>query len=771
MRFNRVKNGYGNLAVLFLTAFLLYGNTIRNGYSLDDSYVTQNNPKVLKGFAGIPEILTSRYVDEEGNSFGYRPIAVTTFAIEHELWGRNPHLSHLMNTLLFALCSLLLFLLFRKIFHNTNRLFALAIVFLFAAHPIHTEVVASLKNRETLLSFLFSLVAVRMFLKWYDARKAWPAVAGVFAFALAFLSKQDAVTFVAVIPLALYYYSSQQIKIEISAGKIKSLFAGPYLYLSLAGTGAFLYYLSMYGLGGVVAALSYFSSLIFLIIHYRKQKNWTKHNAQRSKISYFFMAAGILFFLAAVYFFNSFLPLLSLLCFFIYFLRIPEKNTMRLIRIPSQWLYLLVPLLVLGIAGILFHKLPNLYLPAEEKVVYHFENPQFAQASGYSTWPLAFYTLFFYLQKLVWPHPLGFYYGYKMIPEVSWLMPEVIFSAIFHVGIFIWAAYKLPKKHILAFAILYYLATISVFTNIVIKIPGIVGERLAFFPSLGFCIALAWGIFKLLKIPVDAKQIPRKKIIQLSVVMLIILIPYSVKTITRNNDWKDYLTLYSADIGYLSQSAKANQTYASQLLKEAYNNEGQNPPPDVQQEYLELAVHHLHKTVEIDSTYKFAWNNLGYITYLYLGKPDEGIRYMKRAVQIDPAYEKVHYNLGYAYKQMKAFDKAIVHLKKAAEINPEESSYLSELADACFNLGDYNRAIEISMKAIRLNPESELPYINLGNSYWMKADTLQAIQNWEKAFEMNPSHLNLAHNLAGYYSSIGHPKAVYYRQKAAELKE
>jgi hypothetical protein len=74
--------------IIFVFAFLLYGNTIQNNYSIDDTYVTQNNPRVEKGIAGIPEILTSRYVDEEGNSFGYRPVAVITFAIEQNYGGR-----------------------------------------------------------------------------------------------------------------------------------------------------------------------------------------------------------------------------------------------------------------------------------------------------------------------------------------------------------------------------------------------------------------------------------------------------------------------------------------------------------------------------------------------------------------------------------------------------------------------------------------------------------------------------------------------------------
>ena len=568
--------------ILALTlAFLLYGNTIRNGYSLDDTYVVQNNPKVQKGFAGIPEIFTSRYVDEEGNSFGYRPVAMATFAIEYGLWGEDPQVSHLINVLIYAMVLLMLFLILRKIFKTTHVLFLVCIVLLFAAHPIHTEVVASLKNRETLMSFLFSLCSLALFLKWLDSRRIWPVIAGVLTFMLAFLSKQDAVTFAAVIPLALYYRSSEPIRFNWTGSRFNFILRSPTIYLSLALLSFLVFYFATKRMGAIPATITYFSTLIFLILYYQKLKK-EKGFIPRKKVSWLFLMFGILFFLTALFLSKAGYAILSLISFAVFFTRLPERVEIRKISIPGIWLALLISLLILSIAGIIFYRLPNLYLPAEDKVVYNFENPQFASDPGYPTLPLAFYTLFFYLEKLIWPHPLGFYYGYKMIPEVSWGAPEVIFSLVFHVGILIYALWKLPKKSILSFAILYYLITISIFTNIVIQIPGIVGERMAFFPSLGFCIALPYLLFKLFRIDVDTEKIAKGKMVWLLVMLLVILIPYSAKTITRNTQWKDYLTLFSHDMDYLANSAKANNTYASQLLKEAYNNDIKNPPPEVQ---------------------------------------------------------------------------------------------------------------------------------------------------------------------------------------------
>lgn len=44
--------------ILFTAAFMLYANTLRNGFVLDDNIVLCKNEFVKKGFAGIPDILT-----------------------------------------------------------------------------------------------------------------------------------------------------------------------------------------------------------------------------------------------------------------------------------------------------------------------------------------------------------------------------------------------------------------------------------------------------------------------------------------------------------------------------------------------------------------------------------------------------------------------------------------------------------------------------------------------------------------------------------------
>ena len=92
--------------LIFVFVLILYGNTVRNKYALDDHLVAYPNEQIAQGFSAIPEIFTTRYATEADLSYGYRPIVKTTFAIEFGIFNRwRPGVSHIINFLLYALKS------------------------------------------------------------------------------------------------------------------------------------------------------------------------------------------------------------------------------------------------------------------------------------------------------------------------------------------------------------------------------------------------------------------------------------------------------------------------------------------------------------------------------------------------------------------------------------------------------------------------------------------------------------------------------------------
>ena len=86
--------------ILFLLCFVFYGNSLSNGYNLDDHFVYTENPKALKGLNDLSAIFKQNSFEGSTYNFGYRPITVLSFAVENEIFGVDPFVSHFINLLL-----------------------------------------------------------------------------------------------------------------------------------------------------------------------------------------------------------------------------------------------------------------------------------------------------------------------------------------------------------------------------------------------------------------------------------------------------------------------------------------------------------------------------------------------------------------------------------------------------------------------------------------------------------------------------------------------
>lgn len=197
----------GERLFLILIVFVFYGNTLKNDYSIDDSFVTQKNNLTAKGIRAIPKIFRSYYVENsEENKFDYRPMVKVSFAIEHELFDVSPKVSHFFNLIFYIACLFTTLSLLRLLFRDSDKRIAFYCVAVFAILPIHTEVVSSIKNRDILLCFLFGLMAFRNYVLFYEDKKRYLRLALGFLFLyMAFLCKFDALPLLAVIPMLVFF--------------------------------------------------------------------------------------------------------------------------------------------------------------------------------------------------------------------------------------------------------------------------------------------------------------------------------------------------------------------------------------------------------------------------------------------------------------------------------------------------------------------------------------------------------------------------------------
>lgn len=209
--------------MLFFLAFLaiaLYINTLHHSYAFDDSVAITDNQFTLKGVQGIPELLTKDFfagIYGKGLELGggrYRPLSLITFAIEHQIAPGNASIGHLGNIVFYALTAVVMFLMLLELFPGT-LLFSFIVSVLFTAHPIHTEVVANIKSRDEILCFLGLCLTLLWLFKYVRTGSKKFMVLSCIAYFLSLLSKENGITFLLILPLALFCFAGKDVKKSI----------------------------------------------------------------------------------------------------------------------------------------------------------------------------------------------------------------------------------------------------------------------------------------------------------------------------------------------------------------------------------------------------------------------------------------------------------------------------------------------------------------------------------------------------------------------------
>jgi hypothetical protein len=150
----------------------------------------------------------------------YRPVHLSSFAIEWQLFPViQPAMFHLVNVLLYRSLVSYLFLLLQRLMIGWNLLFPFLCALLYAAHPIHTEVVNNIKGADELLCFCLAIVASLSALRYAKHGSAWSLIFMVIFYFISILSKETGIVFLVGIPMMLFFFTDAKPK------KILTVFA------------------------------------------------------------------------------------------------------------------------------------------------------------------------------------------------------------------------------------------------------------------------------------------------------------------------------------------------------------------------------------------------------------------------------------------------------------------------------------------------------------------------------------------------------------------
>lgn len=389
-------------------------------------------------------------------------------------------------------------------------------------------------------------------------------------------------------------------------------------------------------------------------------------------------------------------------------------------------------------------------------------------------------TFLYYFKQLVVPHPLTHDYYFNQIPYVDFSNIGFIASFIINGGLVIYALLNIKNKSIPAYGILFYYITFGLASNLVFTVGVLMNERFIFMSSLGFSLIVAYLL---------VKAVERKKLSPtlLGGIVGVVLMLYSVKTFTRNFDWKDNFTLFRRDVRWSPNSAKVQTSAGGDMLAAANGNiatlksTGElatilkdfgvkdaelssimvQPDTTIRKIMIDTAISHLNEALRIYPTHVNALNLLGNAYFNRNHKPQEVVDIYKRSVQLSGYnnYDAM-FNLGFVYNEMNMADSAKVYLLGAARVKPEQEAYKFILPIVYAKLNKQD-SVEVWLKiAAQVKPVDAEYYYKIGTAFGKVAGNLPlAIQYLAKAAELNPKvelyleDLGVAYGLSGNYDA------------------
>ena len=271
--FDYLKSLKVQIASVAILCFVLNYNTLSNEYALDDGIIIHQNLNVQAGVKGIGKILTTDafqgYLDMVNSqsplSGGrYRPLSIVTFALEQSFFGETHGLEyrehqkkladletnggsekdiktemnvlqeiktkiekttlsiasirHAFQLFYFMISMLVLLYFLRKHIFSQNSILALITVLLFVTHPVHTEVIANIKSRDEILSFLFVILTLHFSFNYIQNKTQRNLLLLTISFILALLSKEYAMILPILIVIGWYTIAHKEKKEIMNTG-------------------------------------------------------------------------------------------------------------------------------------------------------------------------------------------------------------------------------------------------------------------------------------------------------------------------------------------------------------------------------------------------------------------------------------------------------------------------------------------------------------------------------------------------------------------------
>jgi protein O-mannosyl-transferase len=347
-------------------------------------------------------------------------------------------------------------------------------------------------------------------------------------------------------------------------------------------------------------------------------------------------------------------------------------------------------------------------------------DPQWAR-----TWPQRVATVgdafWFYLGKLLWPHPLVAIYPRWQIDAGQW----VSFVPLLALFLFFTGLWLLKNRsrfvgaRACLFALAYFIAALLPVLGLIdnyIFSYSLVFDHFQYLASMGPLALVGAGLARLTEL------LPSKGRWFQQTVCTAVLLIFGILTWQRTRVFESHETLWNDTLAWNPNCWVGHNNLGLTLYQKGNADE---------------AVKQIQMALDINPNYADARNNLGMILG-QSGQLDEAIAQYRRAVEIYPNYAVGHYNLGVALFEKGQLDEAIAHYEKAIASRPTYAEAYNNLGNALLEKGQIGEAIQQYQAALNINPNYAEAHGNLGLIFFQYGQLDDAIAQLQAALRLNP---------------------------------
>lgn len=377
---------------------------------------------------------------------------------------------------------------------------------------------------------------------------------------------------------------------------------------------------------------------------------------------------------------------LSLLCIDIY------TNK----RISLDFLKNKIPFFILSIViGLI-----NIKAQTEDQFINYAHAFPYYQRTGF-----AGFAVFKYLLMFLAPLNLSVIYPYPQSNVTAMIIGYVMIAALLASGII---AFRKKKFNLLAIGLF-------VLTNLVLVLQFIpfgevlYADRYMYIPLIGF----AW---------LFASLLPEKKTIS-NMVMLVLVVIFSLASISRSKVWKSAVSLYEDILQHFPNSFVAlNSVGVEYMLKD--NNE--------------KALYFLNRSIEVAPYNYKGFYNKG-LFYLKNQKPKEAVENFNKSLEIYQ-YSKAYVGRASAYHQLGDIQNAIKDANSALGLEKNNAKAHFVLGNCYNDLNKINEAMSEYDQCIALNDNDPDFFFQRAIIFGKKQDFRRCIDDMNTCLSMDPGH-------------------------------